>query len=46
MTGTVLAEFISHQYFVDCDLYDKGCNGGWPTNFFSKFSLERIFENI
>ena len=26
---------FSEQYLVDCDNYDKGCNGGYPTNTFN-----------
>lgn len=25
---------LSEQRVVDCDTYDHGCNGGWPTNAF------------
>jgi C1A family cysteine protease len=25
---------LSEQRIVDCDTYDHGCNGGWPTNAF------------
>ena len=31
---------FSEQHLVDCDNYDNGCNGGWPTG-----TLKWMFEN-
>lgn len=35
---------FSEQYLVNCDSYDSGCNGGWPSNTYDWLQQNGIVE--
>ena len=40
------ADWVSTQQFIDCDLKDGGCNGGWPLNALSWAKTAKIVSDL